>query len=317
MAIHVPPSGRPPRIGAPQGASLGRRPRRGREAHGVQHEAHEHELHESDASLAGLAGKVRALNDKPPGEWTTDDYRELERLVELLLAQTEALSRKQDSANAHALAQAVEQTKLQLRMLLQTLQPPPELLDQFMGLWTRVRGAPNFDVSTFVRRTLMNARVRNDVMNQKMEESVDEADRLATERRVKAISRDDRGQGQPDTPPEDGEPDKRRSLKLTLRQLKKKRRTIGVAEAGDVAGKALETMRMLREQVVPRWAPETQPWLLQTADTHVFSTVLAVIPEELFRETAAYQGMQNLRAGEHAFAGRAASRIEQGAARTK
>ena len=74
-------------------------------------------------------------------------------------------------------------------------------------------------------------------------------------------------------------------------------------------------MRVLRDEIAPRWAPETQPWLLQTADTHVFQSVLAVIPEDQFKQTDAFGGMQRLRAGEHAFLGRAADAILEGAKR--
>jgi hypothetical protein len=317
MAIQVPPSGgKPPKI-IPTIAPRGVGPRSRRQSiHGAPHlEQHDldQELLDQSTMLALLADKVRQLNRKPPGEWTADDYRELERLAEKLLAQAEALG-QHDPNNPFARQLLVEQAKTQLRMLLQTLQPPPELLDAFTFLWAKARGSADFDGSSYAKKTLMNQRVRRDVMNQKMEEAVDEADTKAALRRVEALTRDG---GKPGGGHEsaDEAPDPKQTLKHSLRLLKKKRRTVAIAEAEDAAGKALDVLRMLREEVAPRWAPETQPWLLQTADTHVFQTVLAVIPDELFRETAAYQGMQDLRAGEHAFTSRARQRFLDGVAR--
>jgi hypothetical protein len=278
---------------------------------------HESDGEDGDSPFFALTSKVRQLNRKPPGDWDTDDYRELERLAEMLLAHAERIAGR-DPNNPHLRQQSVEQAKMQLRMLLQTLQPPPELLESFTNLWAKARGLPNFEISTFARKTLMNDRVRRDVMNLKMEESVDQADRLATEQRVQAIDPDPEEQSEGEQPGADDEGDLRgKTLKVALRQLKKKRRTIGAHEVNEVAQKALDLLRMLRESVAPSWAPETQPWLLQTADTHVFQSVLAVIPEQLFRETTAYEGMQKLRAGEHTFGTRAAARLEEGLARRK
>ena len=119
-----------------------------------------------------------------------------------------------------------------------------------------------------------------------------------------------------------------------LRQLLKKKKVKNVDENGNVieetvvdtelrelmelfSGRALETMRLMREEVAPKWAPEQQPWLLQEADRQVYDILLAVIPEELFKETAAWQEIQDLRAGHAVFTLRAADKLIEGAARRK
>ncbi len=288
---------------------------------------HKHEGRDAAELLPRFSQKVQQLNRRPAGDWDIDDYYELERLGEALLASAEHEAERDHPQNPHAQSHAVALAKMQLRILLQTLQPPAELIDVFAGLWERCQGDDPNEYSTFVKRTIMNARVRSDVMNRQLEEAVDEADRLATQRRrerVLPIDADEHHdgqqaeeQGQTDEEAQAPLPDANCSLKHSLRLLKRRRRPISSSEAEEVAGKALATMRALRETVAPRWAPETQPWLLNNADNHVFHSVLAVVPEDLFRETCAFDGIQSLRSGQHAFGVRAESQLQQAAARNK
>jgi hypothetical protein len=286
----------------------------GKSQHPEDH--HEGELEPALPILGQMAARVQTLNRRSTGDWSSDDYRELERLAEQLLAAQEAIGKEQHANNPHAQQQLVEIGKMQLRMLLQSLQPPPELLDLFTKLWARCRSSGPRD--GFARQTLMNASVRRDVLNRQVEEAVDEADEEATLRRVEAIDADTGGGGsQPESPPQ--EPEAKapaNTLKKTLKLLRKKRRDLSPPDVEDVATKALDVMRVMRDEIAPRWAPETQPWLLNTADTHVYQTVLAVIPEDLFKQSNAFQGIQNLRAGEHAFTFRAQGQIDAGAKRS-
>ena len=73
----------------------------------------------------------------------------------------------------------------------------------------------------------------------------------------------------------------------------------------------------MREEIAPKWAPDQQPWLLQEADRQVFDILLAVIPKELFEETAAYQDIQDLRKGDQIFTLRAADKLTEAARRGK
>ncbi len=330
MAIKIPPrmtpgSMRPP---APHRSPRPHRHRAGG-AGSKQQQPGEHteEVHEPELPLLGRAAAlVQGINKRQSGTFSSDDYRELERLAEQLIAAQHAIAAETHPDDPYAQQHLLEITKMQLRMLLQSLQPPPELMELFQSLWSKVRSTQPHD--SFARRTLMNTKVRKDVMNRQVEEAVDEADREATHRRVEAIARDGGGeQGEPQEAPTGeaqeeakGEPTPEtprpsHTLKHTLKLLRKKRRSLQPLDAEDAAQKALDAMRVLRDEIAPRWAPETQPWLLNTADTHVYQTVLAVVPEELLQETNAYQGIQNLRAGEHAFAFRADARIGDGARR--
>lgn len=316
MAIKVPPSSSPPGFRPSSGPRHVHRravgPKIG--AGNLFNDAPPDEPHEPP--LPKVAKKVQALNRKASSEWTSDDYRELERLAEMLLADAENQAKQHFTDNPFARQQSIEAAKLQLRMLLQSLEPPAELLELFTKLWLRAQSLDPNDLSTYLKKSIMTSGTRRDVMNRQVEEAVDEADRHATEKRVEAIERDAGQGGQQRHEGDEAPPDKKQSFKQTLKVLRKKRREIAHADVIDAADKALDTMRTLRELVAPRWAPETQPWLLNTADTHVYQTLLAVVPEQLLKETNAYQGIQNLRAGQHAFSSRASGKLEEGAQRS-
>ncbi len=300
----------------------------------------EPDLLDQAALLAVLAQSVRRLNTLPAGQWSGEDLADLASLVEELMEAAEREAELAHKGNPYEKQNALNQARMRLRMLLQTLQPPAEMQEALTRLWDSLRLTDLSAVSTFARKTLMNSKVRQDVMNRQIEESVDEADDLAAKRRVQAISRDGgRRQGAESEADERHEGDPARdssassagghprpgatqdaaarppTLKYLLRTLKKKRRDIGKNDAEQVAALAFDTMRVLRDEIAPRWAPETQPWMLNTADNHIFQSVLGVIPEALFKETNAYDGIQNLRSGEHAFGLRAAERIVDGAAK--
>jgi len=283
------------------------------------------------ALLSRLASHVRQLNTMPADAWGASDVRDLEAVITAALGRAERDAELAHHGNPFEKQQALNGARLRMRMLVQTLQPPTELTEVLRLLWQRLRAPDASDLSSFARRTILNSKTRQDVMNRQIEESVDEADERAAARRVQAVDaeaqrRGSRGEGaESDSESQrdsgsrtglasaTGEPPP--TLKLMLRTLKKKRRAIGQQDAEQVAALAFDAMRVLRDEIAPRWSPETQPWMLNTADTHIFQSVLGVIPEALFKETNAYEGMQSLRAGEHAFGLRAADFIADAAAR--
>jgi hypothetical protein len=291
--------------------------------HHDHHDEHDHS--DPPALVALLAQRVQRLNRLHTSDWDQHAYPGLASLIDQLLETADEAARHQHPDNPYERDQLVNDVKRQARMLLQSLLPPEELRESFIELWKRLAIKDVNDFSTYARRTIMSAKVRADVMNRQVEESVDEADRIASERRVEAIDADgNNGSGAfSEDRPAEGEaapaaskpaapaPEKATTLKQTLRLLKKKRRDIGRHDAEEVAVKALDAMRVLRDEVAPRWAPEAQPWLLNTADNHVYQSVLAVIPAELFRETTAFDGIQRLRAGEHAFSPRASEKLAE------
>jgi hypothetical protein len=298
---------------------------------GAQLLEHHEDLEHQDppALLALLAERVRRLNKLAVSDWSGDDYDEVEWLAELILRVTEQQADEQHKGNPFEQKNALNNARLQLRTLLQSLQPPDELIELFSLLWQKLRPVDISEQSSFVRRTIMNAKVRQDVMNRQVEVAVDEADEVASRRRVEAITRDGgRRQGQPESSDATSETPQPQAaaeaaaaapaptLKRALRQLRKKRREIGRDDAEQLSSMAFDIMRTLREEIAPRWAPETQPWLLNTADNHIYQSVLAVIPEALFRETNAFEGIQSLRAGEHAFGLRAAAQLGEAVGRT-
>ena len=81
------------------------------------------------------------------------------------------------------------------------------------------------------------------------------------------------------------------------------------------SAKALETMKVLREEIAPQWAPEQQPWLMQEADKQVFSILLATADKSILEETQAWEQIQDLRKGNAVFTLRAADKLTEAAAR--
>jgi hypothetical protein len=79
--------------------------------------------------------------------------------------------------------------------------------------------------------------------------------------------------------------------------------------------KALLTMRAIREEIAPRWAPEHQPWLMQEADRQVYDILLATAEKEMLQETQSWDEIQNLRAGNAVFTLRAADKLTEATAR--
>lgn len=266
--------------------------------------------------MARFSNKVRDLLRSSPDKLTPADLR---LLVSLVREAAAAAVAAEGVGNAFAQHQALENAKAQMRAFVLALEPPPELRDspEHLALIKELQPQTfHGQQSTFERQTMLRGKVRADVLNRQVSDAVQEASLLAAKRVLSATRA--HGEAMATTGPT-------LTLAQMVRRLKKKKKKGGVDENGEVdttgesseitraeldelATLALETMRVLREEVAPRWAPDQQPWLLQAADKEVFDIVLAVVPRELFEQTEAFQGMQDLRAQQGVLTLRAADR---------
>jgi len=111
---------------------------------------------------------------------------------------------------------------------------------------------------------------------------------------------------------------KSKSFLRTARDLKKKRRQLNLTndDAEDLAGKGLDAILIMKELIVPKWGPEHTIWLLSMSEKTVYHISLASIPEELFKQTESYEGIQNLMKNESVFAPNVAREIKRALKRT-
>ena len=76
-----------------------------------------------------------------------------------------------------------------------------------------------------------------------------------------------------------------------------------------VANHRLRLMEGLRDYI-PKWAPENPQRWISMGDRYVFDMSLAAVPEDLIRDTAAYEGMQDLMRNQALFTLRAPEHAE-------
>lgn len=206
---------------------------------------------------------------------------------------------------------AVESTKSNIRRILESLPPEVADSDEYRAILklTRPRSIDS-DRSDFDRTTSMQGLTRTEVRIAQVRawtERIDE--QLATER-TQALE------------DEHGDEVVGDATSVTFHQacdgLHRKRRRGDPIEEEDVelvANRSLELMQALRENVSPSWGPEIRPRWLSMGDRHVYDLALAAAPAELFRETNAWQGMQDLMRGEAVYTSRAADKMTEGVKR--
>ncbi|OGQ78490.1 MAG: hypothetical protein A2289_15525 [Deltaproteobacteria bacterium RIFOXYA12_FULL_58_15] len=286
----------------------------------------------SGESLRKLAAKVQKIAKLRQSLWNKTLVRSLVALIRRALADAQAQASAENSHNEYAIQLAVESIRAQIKQLIDQLEFPPELADspeikqlieQLMPKGSMHKSQAK---SEFSRGSNLRGKIKREVMTQQVAEAVKQAAKIAAQR-LAASGRDVGAQQQFSLLTLD------HMARLLKRKIdKKKKKSVGhtqdVANAEEVeedrelqemleifSAKALETMRALREEIAPTWAPDQQPWLIHEADQQVYEIILACIPKELFEETAAYQEIQDLRAGQAVFTLRAADRIADGAAR--
>ena len=118
-------------------------------------------------------------------------------------------------------------------------------------------------------------------------------------------------------PPEVGAPG-RLSFHTVCDDVRRKKRRGEEVEPADVelvADRAFVLMQQLREQLSPSWKPEEIPRWISSGDKYVFDLALAAVPKELFEQTNAFQGIQDLRKQQQVFTLRAEDRTAEAARR--
>ena len=211
-----------------------------------------------------------------------------------------------------------------LAQIFATIEPPPEIAEseEFLALqdllFPQRRSHEQARTTGFEKESKISGKMRLDILNRQVGEAVRKAMQRVAQKRV-----DSARQAEADNI---ALTNAAMNLQVRVRELAKKQRKrkkqaagdpdaveeplITTEEAEELMQLGLEAMQVLREEIAPDWAPDMQPWFLQNADSEVYSILLSVIPEELFQQTQAYQGMQDLRKGEQVFRPRAELAIE-------
>ncbi len=246
-----------------------------------------------------------------------------------------------DRLDDYAIQQAAHLVRKQLRKMFQELNPPPEVMDseEYQMLLALLFPETHGENSGFKKgKSGMRGKVKGEVQQRQIGEAIEKLSRRAASKDKSQLSSDLGGMAQ------FSKMSLEHMARMLRRRIKKSKSKVGVDEDGNIAldgiediedpealheakelqallnlfnEKALETMRLIREEIAPTWAPESQPWLVQSADRAVYDIVLAVIPKELFEETAAYQELQDLRRGQGVFTLRAADKLTEATRRNK
>lgn len=248
-------------------------------------------------------------------------------------ADNAALGRLDDYAMMHG-TMAMRQ---QIKKMISHLNPPTEIIEsadyqELMELiWP---SATKREKNAFKKGSAVRGKVKTELMQQQVRDAIKQASRRAGQKSMSQLNTDSSDlSGFSQMAFEQ----MARALKRAMKKRKAKFTEdgeliidpeAGLSEAEELKAvrelqsmmqifsqRALETMRTVREEIAPKWAPEQQPWLLQEADKQVYDILLATIPKELFEETAAYQDIQDLRRGQEVFTLRAADKLTEAARR--
>jgi len=274
-----------------------------------------------------FADKARSAITGRAEDISSGDVAALARLADEALKEAEKEAAAHNPDNPFAQYQALEAARAQMRAMLQAVHLPEELASSFDYIKLLKDLSPKDargEENEYRRRTAMQGKVRAGVLERQVHESIEQADKAATLKRTAAAQKAAADQVSTQVA--------QKSFLKAVKDMRKKKRAqqaevslddtqaapvVSRGDAEELAEMALETMRTLREEVAPRWAPSQQPWLLNAADKEVFETCLAVIPKELFEETAAFAGIQDLRRGQGAFTTRAADKAQDAVRRGK
>jgi len=283
---------------------------------------------------AEFVKKVQRLAQGKGSAWTPHTVKDLTKLVAKILEQLRKDAARADPSNPFAQHQALENIRAMMRQLMMTMNPPQEVIDnpEFQELMDQLRPkAAKLHKTGFERETMMKGQVRSDVLNRQVSEAVNQADRLATDKRIATIKQT----GGDRLAIENASKSLLAMARVIQRRKKKRKKAVDESgEAGEVAetapeeeltkeeaellaSLALDVMRTLREEIAPRWAPDKQPWLMNAADNEVYAILLAVADRELFEETEAFGDMQDLRTGQEVFTLRAADKVGEAVSRNK
>lgn len=267
-------------------------------------------VHEAPDPFRDFSKKVHALRGIKHDLFREQDYLELEELARQALEQLEHRLASANTGQKYEIQRAQESLKEQLRRLVDGL---PAVLSEsaaYQKLLDSLRPRLDLDRSSFGKEPILHGKKRDELQKGTVKRWVETADRRGAARRLaaaRAAGATEEELAEAGTTLHDAVAD--------LRRMARRGETIELEDADELAELGLDTMRQLREELSPSWKPEDHPRWLNAGDRYVFELALAVVPKELFEQTAAYDGMQKLRDGQGVFSGRAADMIALGAKR--
>lgn len=304
--------------------------------------AQDDEPRKADKPQTDFQKAANALKDaaKLKGSgWGRDRVSSVMKLVMKALARAAKDARVADVRNEYAIEQAVEMTRDRLAMMMEKINPPSELAESedFLELLELLKPpAQQREQSSFHKGSALKGDVKKDVLRQQVAQAVKDASKLAG-KKLEVRTQNNANLSQFSQMSLD------QMARMIQRMRRKKTKKKGevdengeIVETSDVdeaaeaeetrqlqammemfSAKALETMRSIRDDIAPKWAPEQQPWLIAEADRMVYDILLATVPEDLLAETQIWQEIQDLREGQAVFTLRAANKLTEAASRNK
>ena len=278
--------------------------------------------------------RVQKLRETPPSMWTRPMLRKLAETIGKLIELRKSLARKIDSKNSYAIDQAANAVRQQVRQLVNSLNPPPEIAESadfqhiIEQLWPKSMQRQG---SEYERGSGMRGTIKEAVQIKLVRDAIEKA--------TKQVAR--RGIGEQMS----AQPHLAQFARLGLEQMSRQiRRKLKALKRGKVVNEdgeleemsdeerrerrreiqelmelfsqaALDTMKEIRTEVAPKWAPEQQQWLIAHADKQVYDILLATAEEAMLAETQAWDEIQDLRSGQAVFTLRAADKLTEAAAR--
>jgi hypothetical protein len=292
-------------------------------------------------SFQEAARLVQECEELDESTWDRRQVKRLSDAMKQVINEKSARVGSQDRLDEYAIQTVANAARHQLRKMFNTLNPPSEITDtdEFQELLQLLwPPAMRRKGSSFKKGSSMRGSVKSNVAQRLVQEAIEEASHKAGQKMMQQQAQLGKGESQLDHFAQMNFDQMARFLKRRLKTKKGRKlnvhgdEIIAEIDADEQSSqddrqlqemmelfsrKALETMRILREEIAPRWSPEQQPWLLQQADQQVFSILLATVDQSLLQETQAWDELQDLRQQQAVFTLRAADKLTQAAQRQK
>ncbi|MEM6733380.1 MAG: hypothetical protein AAF658_17615, partial [Myxococcota bacterium] len=253
-----------------------------------------------EQSLEGLSGQAERAVLQAGKKALRNSPHQAQRLSEGEIASIEGVGDPRLASNQSALT-AMNATRSQIRNSL-----PIEIVGSseylsLVELTKPQKKGGGFDESAFSERTGMQGNVRSEVMRGRIKDLVERVDEKVAADEVERLQ----AEGVDDE-------DQLAHAQLTYHEVvdmmtRKGRRgeEVTPSDVQLVSTHRLRLMEGMRDYI-PKWAPENPQRWISMGDRYVFDISLAAVPEELIKDTAAYEGMQDLMRGDALFTLRAA-----------
>ncbi len=242
------------------------------------------------AEAAVLESGKNALRNSP---------HQSERLSEGEIASIEGVSDPR-LANNQAARTAMEATKHQIRAALPAEIAGSELYLSLEKLTRPRKAEGELDNSSFANRSGMQGRVKSEIQAGRVKDLVERVDeQVAADEVVRLREEEVTDEGELASAGQ--------TYHDVVDMMTSKRRRGEEVSAEDVQLVATHRLRLMEgmRDYIPKWAPENPQRWISMGDRYVFDISLAAVPEELVKDTAAYEGMQDLMRNEAVFALRA------------